>query len=77
MTPLAETVIQRADLKRVWGELGSAEREVLFLWAVEGYTIEEIAQQTDTPKGTLLTRLHRMRKRFADGDGQRAAGEKS
>jgi len=74
LSPLADTVIQRADLRRIWADLQSTEREVLYLWAVEGYTIDEIAQQTQTPKGTLLTRLHRMRKRFAEPDSRRSAG---
>ncbi|MGQ0800169.1 MAG: RNA polymerase sigma factor [Pseudomarimonas sp.] len=75
MAPLEETFLQRAQLQRIWVDLGAAEREVLYLWAVEGFTIEEIAQQTATPKGTLLTRLHRLRKRFAEPGPLRAAGE--
>ncbi len=74
MAPLEETFLQRAQLQRLWVDLGTAEREVLYLWAVEGFTIEEIAQQTATPKGTLLTRLHRMRKRFAEPGALRTAG---
>jgi len=75
MAPLEETFLQRVQLQRIWIDLRAAEREVLFLWAVEGFTIEEIAQQTATPKGTLLTRLHRLRKRFAETDSRRTAGE--
>jgi RNA polymerase sigma-70 factor (ECF subfamily) len=47
---------------------------VLFLWAVEGYTIDEISRQTGTARGTLLTRLHRLRKRFASIGTANAVG---
>jgi len=68
LTPLEQTWLQRDQLENIWAQLSAAEREVLFLWAVEGYTIEEISQQTATPRGTLLTRLHRLRKRLSAGD---------
>jgi len=72
--PLEDVHLQRQQLDRIWETLGTAEREVLFLWAVEGYTVEEISQQTGTPRGTLLTRLHRLRKRFAEPDEARLRG---
>lgn len=75
LAPLEDTVLRRGRLESIWAGLGAAEREVLYLWAVEGYTVEEISQQTGTPRGTLLTRLHRLRKRFAeDGDASAAGG---
>ena len=40
------------------------ERELLFLWAVEEYTIEEIAHMKQVPKGTLQSKLHRLKKRI-------------
>ena len=38
---------------------------MLYLWAVEEYTVDEIALLTETPRGTLLSRLHRLKKRVA------------
>lgn len=39
--------------------LGSAEREVLFLWVFEGYTASEIAELTKQPRNTVLSQIHR------------------
>lgn len=75
LSPLEDTVLRRDLLTRIWAGLGGAEREVLYLWAVEGFTIDEISAQTATPRGTLLTRLHRLRKRFAGDGAARAAGD--
>lgn len=75
LVPFEDTVLRRDALERIWKTLGAAEREVLYLWAVEGYTVDEISQQTATPRGTLLARLHRLRKRFAGDDALGQAGE--
>lgn len=65
LQPLEDMMIARDTLERAWGQLSPPEREVLHLWAVEGYTVDEISVHTDTPRGTLLARLHRLRKRLA------------
>lgn len=65
LQPLEDAVVQRDVLQQAWAALGAAEREVLHLWAVEGYTVDEISRQTGTPRGTLLARLHRLRQRLA------------
>jgi DNA-directed RNA polymerase specialized sigma24 family protein len=75
IAPLEDTWVRRDQLDRIWPTLAAPEREVLFLWAVEGYTIDEISRQTGTARGTLLTRLHRMRKRFAEPGATLAVGE--
>lgn len=66
LSDLEAMVIHTDLLRQCWQRLGPAEREVLHLWAVEGYTVDEIAAQTDTPRGTLLARLHRLKRRLAD-----------
>ena len=58
---LEEVVIAQHDLDVVIAVLGPMERELLFLWAVEGYTAQELAAQTGAPRGTVLARLHRLR----------------
>ncbi|MFU8895363.1 MAG: RNA polymerase sigma factor [Gammaproteobacteria bacterium] len=74
LQPLEDLSVTRDTLRHAWAALSPAEREVLHLWAVEGYTIEEISRQTSTPRGTLLARLHRLRRRLADSDGANASG---
>jgi RNA polymerase sigma-70 factor (ECF subfamily) len=63
----AETL--QADLEsldRALGRLRSEERETLFLAAVEGYTAQEIAELTGRPRGTILSVMHRARRKIRD-----------
>lgn len=61
---LEDIVIDATELDNIWGLLNPLEREILFLWAVEEYTTTEIASQLDMPRGTILSRIHRLRKRL-------------
>ena len=63
-TTLENVVVAQFDLEIVWKELNTMEREVLYYWAIEGMTAQEIADQIDVPRGTVLSRLYRIRKRF-------------
>jgi RNA polymerase sigma-70 factor (ECF subfamily) len=64
-------------LEKSLSSLRSAEREALFLSAVEGYTAQEIADLTDQPRGTVLSLIHRARVKLrrslevASGEGNR------
>ncbi len=60
---LESTVINQDLLKHVWIKFNPLERELLYLWAIEEYTIDEISDLTETPRGTLLSRIHRIRKK--------------
>ncbi|UCH46516.1 MAG: sigma-70 family RNA polymerase sigma factor [Betaproteobacteria bacterium] len=74
---LEEVVIAQQDLDVVIAVLEPMERELLFLWAVEGYTAQELADQTGAPRGTVLARLHRLRSKILQrvGSDMRAVGE--
>ncbi|UCD68742.1 MAG: sigma-70 family RNA polymerase sigma factor [Betaproteobacteria bacterium] len=74
---LEEVVIAQHDLDVAIAVLGPMERELLFLWAVEGYTAQELADQTGVPRGTVLARLHRLRSKIVRhvGSDVRAVGE--
>jgi RNA polymerase sigma-70 factor, ECF subfamily len=61
---LEDTVIRADQVDQIWRLLSDAEREVLFLWAVEGFTVSEISAHTGVPRGTLLARIHRLRQRI-------------
>jgi len=61
---LDDLLIEREMLKDIIQHLKANERELLFLWAIEGYTIQEIADHMDVPRGTLLSQLHRLRKKI-------------
>lgn len=62
---LEAMMVDRMTVEHLWNSLNPAEREVVFLWAVEGLSASEISVQLGQPRGTILSRLHRMRKRIA------------
>ncbi len=53
-------------LTRALERLSEDQRVVVLLHDAEGYTLGEIEQLTDTPIGTLKSRLHRARSRLAE-----------
>jgi len=63
---LEELQIDHQEVELVLSQVNDDEREILFLWAVEGFTIQEIANLSGEPKGTLLSRVHRLKKRLKD-----------
>lgn len=64
MQSLEEVMMDREEVKAVLSHVSEDHRELLYLWAVEGYTIQEIADLQQTPKGTLLSRVHRLRQKI-------------
>lgn len=69
---LEDVLVREDQLAQIWRRLSDSEREVLYLWAVEGYTMAEVSALTGIPKGTLLARVHRIRQKFKplDDPGQ-------
>ena len=62
---LESITINQNILATLWLEFTAEERELLYLWAIEEYTMKEISELTDIPRGTLLSRVHRIRKKVA------------
>ena len=60
------------DLDRGLRELRAAERELLFLTAVEGYTVAEAADLTGQPLGTVSSLVQRARKKLRRLLGKRS-----
>lgn len=76
--PLEEVLIAQQEVAALLASLQSVERELLYLWAVEGYTVDEISAFTDVPRGTLLSRLYRLRRKLIDAKSAGSAkGETS
>lgn len=67
---LEDLYIQQEDVERVISDLSPAESELLYLWAVEEYTAEEIAGVLEQPRGTVLSKLHRLKKRIRENINQ-------
>ena len=61
---LEDLHIQQEEVESLLGTMSAEERELLYLWAVEEYTIDEIAQIKQVPRGTLSSKLHRLKKRL-------------
>lgn len=71
---LENMVTDELTVREVWQKLNPAEREIVFLWAVEGLSASEIALQLGQPRGSVLSRLHRMRIRISGDFPQHARG---
>ena len=64
-----EAPLDGAMLEEALGILRPPEREALYLSSVESYTAQEIADLTGSPRGTVLSLIHRARqtlRRFMD-----------
>jgi len=57
-------VLETGLLEQALEQLRTDEREAIFLAVVEGYTAEEIGKMTDRPRGTILSLLHRAKKKL-------------
>jgi RNA polymerase sigma-70 factor (ECF subfamily) len=60
---IEDIFVQQSEVDALLGTMQPEERELLYLWAVEEYTIDEIAKIKQVPRGTLLSKLHRLKKR--------------
>lgn len=58
---LEEGMIKQQEVGALLADLKSEERELLYLWAVEGYTAQEIADLQGGGRGTWLSRIHRIK----------------
>ena len=75
LASLETTILDRSELEAVWSEMTLVEREILYLWAVEGYSTAEVAGYLDKPRNSVLSIIHRMRKRLKARFGEaRSAG---
>ena len=75
-TCLEDVVIAQADLEIVWEKLDPFEREIMYYWAIEEMTAGEISRQIDAPRGTVLSRIYRIRKKITSelGAGELSGG---
>ena len=70
----SETVLSRADLVRALESLRAAERQIVVLSVIEGYTTREIAAIVGSPQGTISSKLFRAFKKmrtYLEGGKQR------
>jgi len=63
---LVDRELDQARIVAAWSELSDDHRVVLSMHDIEEYSLVEIAAITDTPIGTLKSRVHRARARLRD-----------
>lgn len=73
-TSLEDIIIAEIELESIWQKLDTIEREILYYWAIEGMTAQEISRYIEVPRGTVLSRLYRLRKKFETDDNHSAGG---
>lgn len=60
---LEKVVIDSRELEHLWAKLSVEDRDILYHWAVLGYSTDEACALMNMPRGTFLSRIHRLRKR--------------
>ena len=60
---LEDLLVNQEEVENLLNCLSVDEREILFLWAVNGFSIQEIADLQCVPKGTLTSKIFRLRER--------------
>lgn len=61
---MEQALINQQQVHQLIECLNSEENELLYLWAVEEHTADEIARIYEKPRGTILSKLHRLKKRI-------------
>lgn len=64
ISSLETIVANQHQVELIWQKLTSTEREIMYFWAIEGYTTSELSEILGISRGTLLSRIHRLRKRL-------------
>jgi len=60
---IEKLVIDAIEIKGLWAQLSVEDRDILYHWAVLGYSTDEACELLEMPRGTFLSRIHRLRKR--------------
>lgn len=61
---LEKELVDSDMVQRLSNQLNAAENETLFLWAVMEYSASEIAVELSQARGTVLSRLHRIKQKI-------------
>lgn len=60
-----ESLIINEDMaEKILSSLNPDDREIIFYWAYEGYTAQQISDILELPRGTILSKLHRIKARL-------------
>lgn len=60
--PLESMIATQDQVAQFWGELDPSQRELLYFSCILEFSAQEIADEFGQPRGTILSRLHRLKK---------------
>jgi len=63
---LDNILINKKIANSAWSALNAAEREIMYLCSIEGYTAVDISTETKVSKGVVLSRIYRIRDKVMD-----------
>ncbi len=72
---LEETVLAQVELEILWEKFDPFEREILYYWAIEEMTAKEISTALNVPRGTVLSRIYRLRKKIESTSETKAVAD--
>jgi RNA polymerase sigma-70 factor, ECF subfamily len=61
---LEDLIINEDMVDKILSALNTDEREIIFYWAYEGYSAQQISDALEIPRGTILSKLHRIKARL-------------
>jgi len=61
---LESIIVNEGLVEQIIEFLDMDEREILFFWAIEGMSASQIEIQIGVPRGTILSKIYRMRKKI-------------
>ena len=63
---LEELLVNENMAEKILQSLEPCEREIMYCWAIEGFSTSEVAIKLEMPKGTVLSKIYRMRKKLIE-----------
>lgn len=63
---LEELLVNENMAQQILQSLEPSEREIMYCWAIEGFSTSEVALKLEIPKGTVLSKIYRMRKKLIE-----------
>ncbi len=61
---LEDIIIDQYDFQKHWQALQAPQRELLYMHCVLEYSAQEIADEFNCARGTILSRIHRLKKQL-------------
>lgn len=56
-----DIMVDKSEIASLMAKLNGEEQSLLYLHVVEGYTVQEISEHLESPKGTILSKIHRIK----------------